>query len=354
MSPLLHGSPSPTLTKLYRALLDPAVTTAFVGAEQRKFSIHKALLLQHSEYFRSAYNSQMKEALEDTFVFNDIDSNVFQTFILWLYTNEILLGAGLLSLGDLRGAEGEAEEDDESTTSCGADHRNDSTLSEGWYEDLGDEEEGGEEAAENFGEDMIFESLTDEEWFHAIHDPDHHFAGDPEQLSSYQLRTLLMLQEKNVSYDAERIQWKALLAEKASAGDDEEAIITTALIDLYILADRFGVRELRVTTMDRLQEQCSDPSGNVVPFELVSRAFDNLPPSSPLRTWLVQVFASNWNPRDDDAERAESRRNLAKDFLLEVLAATASRINEQEVDMCYFDMCYFHEHETWEELKVCR
>ena len=244
MSPLLHGSPSRTLTRLYRALLDPAITTVFVGAERRKFSIHRALLLQRSEYIRSAYNSQMKEALEDTFVFIDIDSDTFQTFTLWLYTNEILLGAGLEPLAELPGADGEAEEDDESATSFDADHRDDTTLSEGWYEDLGDEEEGGEEAAENFGEDMISESLTEKEWFRAIHDPNHHFAGDPEQLSSYQLRTLLMLHEKNDSYDAERVQWKALLAEKASTSDDDEAIITTALIDLYILADRFGVREL--------------------------------------------------------------------------------------------------------------
>lgn len=304
--------------KTCRAILDPAITTVLVGTERRKFSIRKALLLDRSEYFRSAYNSQMKEALVDTFIFNNIDDDIFQAFMLWLYTVEIRVGAALDSLSELLKAEREAEEVDESVTSCDSDHRNDSTLSEEWYDDFGDgEEEDDDTTGDVAVEDMVFDSLTEKEWHRAIH-TGHHFAGDPEQLDRYQLQTLLTLHENDDSYEAERPQWRGLLAEKASMiQGGEEEMITAALIDLYILADRFGARGLRVTLMDRLHqvhEQGLDSFDNAASFRLVSRAFENFPPSSPLRTWLVHAFASDWNPQDDNAEREQARRDLPKNF----------------------------------------
>ena len=62
----------------------------------------------------------------------------------------------------------------------------------------------------------------------------------------------------------------------------------TLLLNHYIIADRFGVRDLRVAVINHLQNErdCRKEIPrveNLPSFEDVSRAFDNLRTTSPLR-----------------------------------------------------------------------
>lgn len=73
----------------YNAILDPTITTVLAGPTPRTFSIHKSLLLEHSDYFRRAYYSNSEEARNDLFTFADINASTFRAFVVWLYHGKV-------------------------------------------------------------------------------------------------------------------------------------------------------------------------------------------------------------------------------------------------------------------------
>lgn len=132
------------------------------------------------------------------------------------------------------------------------------------------------------------------------------------------------------------------------------------LFDLYILADRFDVKALRVRVIDHLQgERDGRPEGlgNLIPLNLVKKAFENLPEQSPLCRWLIYVFGYDWNPALDSAERAGARKDLPKDFIMQVMLLYGGRLHcpqYAEHRMVEPELCTYHEHETYQEVIACR
>jgi len=61
-----------------------ADVTIIVG--ERKFKAHKALLTARSQYFRSMFDSGMEESCKNEVEIDEADTDVFQTFLEFLYT----------------------------------------------------------------------------------------------------------------------------------------------------------------------------------------------------------------------------------------------------------------------------
>ena len=238
------------------------------------------------------------------------------------------------------------------------DERNDEVRNDMHVEsEYGEDSEPEEEYDEANGQHQVepYEDMDEEPEFPWL-SPErlvlYHVFGYPYQDSSdlddYQLQVLLKLENEEANYDSFRPKWEALLHTMR----DIQQEILTVLFDLFILADRVGVKALRVRVMDHLQAERSwrwDGWGNSIPFELVTKAFNNLPEQSTLCRWLIYVFAWDWKVDSDDANQAAARKTLPSPFLLGVLVLRESRMEGGALDQCYF-----HEHDTWDELKACR
>jgi hypothetical protein len=55
------------------------------GKDTATWTIPKALLSQHSEFFRAACNGPFKEGLENKITIPDVDARNSQVFVQWLY-----------------------------------------------------------------------------------------------------------------------------------------------------------------------------------------------------------------------------------------------------------------------------
>ncbi|KAL6158920.1 hypothetical protein ACJQWK_03387 [Exserohilum turcicum] len=66
-----------------------SIVTLKVGPELKKFRVHKALLLKHSEYFRKALRGSWTEAKEGVVKIDDIEPAVVNIFVHWLYTQSL-------------------------------------------------------------------------------------------------------------------------------------------------------------------------------------------------------------------------------------------------------------------------
>jgi hypothetical protein len=61
-----------------------------VGPQKQHYHLHKALLVHHSDYFRSAMNGSWKEAEDKLISLKDVETTAVEIFIHWLYTQQIL------------------------------------------------------------------------------------------------------------------------------------------------------------------------------------------------------------------------------------------------------------------------
>ena len=312
----------------------------------------------------------MKEAQENLFRFEDIDSDVFSAFVQWIYTSELFLGEPITSpIAQLLLKEDSPDENDGiDAESEGSDFDIESEPDEEYDEGPdtvpdegpGTDSNGRSDAGEASSEQKAI-------WYHLS------FDGDSSELNVYQLQVLLKLCN-NVHLEEElgefREKWEQLLEEKQKeseldpdAPDNyEHKSVFAQLIDIYILADRFTVPALRIKAINRLQHERDLRQrlrwlDRLPAFEDVSRAFENLPEASPLRAWLIHVFAYDWNPMADNAEQMAARKQPPKDFVMEMMLLNTSRLNyggQMDVDVFRFDLCFYHEHQAWDEIIACR
>ena len=63
--------------------------TIIVGKEKKAYHLHKDLLCFYSDYFRAALNGKFKEATERKLELPDVDTSLFDTFQVWLYTRDL-------------------------------------------------------------------------------------------------------------------------------------------------------------------------------------------------------------------------------------------------------------------------
>jgi len=62
-----------------------------VGHAKEAFIVHKTLLVNASDYFAKATSGEWHEARTDVYTFDDVNVQVFRTFLCWLYTGQIQL-----------------------------------------------------------------------------------------------------------------------------------------------------------------------------------------------------------------------------------------------------------------------
>ncbi|KEQ69509.1 hypothetical protein M436DRAFT_67171 [Aureobasidium namibiae CBS 147.97] len=65
------------------------VVTAIVGPDKKEFTVHRDLLVFYSDYFRAAFNGSFIEATNKKIDLLDVNQEVFEHFITWLYTRKI-------------------------------------------------------------------------------------------------------------------------------------------------------------------------------------------------------------------------------------------------------------------------
>lgn len=348
-----------------RLLLDAQITCILVGPDKQKFSVHKALLCDRTEYFRSAYNTGLKEAQEHLFTVEDIESAIFAVFVTWLYTSDIFLSPSWASPLQLEREAGS------STRSIEGPHIDDSEPRCSEDDDADDEDYENDEVWPEYSDDdeppeLEDGSLERQKIWCLIR-----FNGEAIDLDTHGLEVLLKLTEDQPHHGEYRSKWEQILVDKQNAinqnadegpeGHQPKSLFTT-LIELYILADRFGAQALRIKIITHLHDQRRRQKkiravASLPTFHDVARAFENLLPSSPLRFWLIDVFAYDWDPTADTATQVADRELLPKDFLIPVLTLNSSRLQHpgtMETPPFDLDLCYYHQHETWEELKACR
>ncbi|KAF2117668.1 hypothetical protein BDV96DRAFT_464751, partial [Lophiotrema nucula] len=60
-----------------------------VGPEKKAYTLHKALLVHHSGYFRGALSGDWVEAKEGTIHLEDVHTGAFNIFVNWIYAGQL-------------------------------------------------------------------------------------------------------------------------------------------------------------------------------------------------------------------------------------------------------------------------
>jgi hypothetical protein len=60
-----------------------------VGVEEKKYTLHKKLLLHHSSYFRGALSGNFKETDEGVIPLDDVQTDVFDIFVDYIYEKRL-------------------------------------------------------------------------------------------------------------------------------------------------------------------------------------------------------------------------------------------------------------------------
>ncbi|KXT15491.1 hypothetical protein AC579_3378 [Pseudocercospora musae] len=364
--------------------LDPNVTTIVAGSDRSRYAVHKALLCQKSGYFATAYNTSMKESSEDEFTISDVPDHAFRTLISWLYTGRVFLNPGQKST--LAGALAPSDTCDEAGVTKGTSEENagpeydnlgsdgDDSNIDGDYDDSDREDSDGSDDEMDHESDCEDEESRANEAAHASFDPQSEafkisgiFRGFSKafELDTYQLSCLVRLYEGSEAHHSFVNKCKRMLKNKLektvvdtvvlppNIGQQEEIEIYDRLVDIYILADRFDIQDLRINIMNIFQKHqaeqehhltdCTSPN-----LATISKACENLPSTSDLRLWLVHRMAF------ECPTEATELHALPKDFLVDVLATIAQNVKclWTKGDLPkYQDQCLCHAHQSLDEVK---
>ncbi|KAF2637680.1 hypothetical protein P280DRAFT_94140 [Massarina eburnea CBS 473.64] len=297
--------------------MGPETVKILVGRSLTPFTIHKSLIITHSEYFARAFSGRFKKPDENTMELAHIHEATFGLFTRWLYSqasrpiNTNPCGNALLLLKSLR----KRDEDTNKQDVYDVDSDMSVPIEEGLESDGTESTEDGES-----------ESDSD--------------TGEPV--------TGMVQEEERRAYDR----------------------VVDCLIDLYIFADAYETRRLRNDVMSMLlfldlqgyQYLHNDSHGCIVGsllyprFRHVIKAYDNLPDSSSMCRYILHTMAYNWHP-DADVPEDVPACELPTYFLAHMMMICVRRQWSEEVTRTLlqdvFDTCLYHEHDSVEEKDAC-
>ncbi|THY18955.1 hypothetical protein D6D01_07163 [Aureobasidium pullulans] len=121
--------------------------------------------------------------------------------------------------------------------------------------------------------------------------------------------------------------------------------------NLYIFADLVDMIALRRMIMTHIQ----DYEEGIPSYSAVKLGLMNLPESSPLRAWTLNVYISHWEPACDDhnaypTDTAGDPDNTLAAFMYRVARGLAVRESVHVGGcLCCTRNCGYHEHESKEE-----
>ncbi|KAF2470816.1 uncharacterized protein BDR25DRAFT_334361 [Lindgomyces ingoldianus] len=321
---------------------DQAILTIKVGKGEHpeSFSCHRELLRRCSGYFDRYFQAQGTSPYKNgdsSLELEDTHPDVFDAFMIWLYTGEIphhliegrkeepvvvngnhVNGNHVNGNHDTDGAStpDQKGDDDVDTVSWGITLDNDDTV-------VSDQQNGDASASESGAEKVPGEGESEKS---VPLPPTRSTVEKPEAPKE----TLCPCCSR--SY-----KWRSL-----------EGFLQRRFISLYIFANRYEIPSLRraVTiawqTNEEILQSMPDHS-NVI------AAYESLPPNSALCRYFLDMYSVYWNPEKDDEQMIALRPQLPQAFLFE-LATTLARGERPKIEK---EWCEFHEHEDEAEKKVC-
>ncbi|KAF1921400.1 hypothetical protein BDU57DRAFT_436694 [Ampelomyces quisqualis] len=312
---------------------DQTIITVKVGGKDypESFSCHRELLRRCSAYFDRCLEEKSSpyKSSGTTLELEDTSADVFDCFMLWLYTGFIphhLIEGGKevhppthaidLSKGESTIAPETNDADDVDAASWGIQLDNDSTAVDASAEAT---ESPTQATAEKVAGDNESEKS-------APSLP----ARNPTEKPELPKETLCPCCSRPY-------KWRGL-----------EGFLERRFIALYIFAHRYEVPALRRAVMLAWQTndeilQCMPDHSNVIV------AYESLPANSPLCLYFLDMYSVYWTPDRDNERMAALRSQLPQAFLFE-LVTTLARGERPKMEK---EWCEFHEHESEQEKKKC-
>jgi hypothetical protein len=126
------------------------------------------------------------------------------------------------------------------------------------------------------------------------------------------------------------------------ASDDEQPLGLIALVDLWLLGDRFQVPMLQNCVMDKIIPQPNDDT--VFELGLVEAAYENTTVGSPLRRVLLEILA--YQTALGEAEGVLFRKRFTVEILVDLVKEVASARKDKVLwgELPKRDKCFFHVH----------
>jgi hypothetical protein len=316
---------------------DQTIITIKVGGKEypESFSCHRELLRRCSPYFAKCLEEKSGSPYKDsntTLELNDTSPDVFDAFMLWLYTGFIphhLIEGGKevhppthainVNGGDSTTSTEQTESDDVDTASWGiALEDNETTTS--------DAPANGEAASSPTAANAEKVSGDTEVKEVAMVPPPRNPAEKPE-----------IPKETLCPCCSRPYKWRGL-----------EGFLERRFISLYVFAYRYAIPKLRRAVI--LAWQTNDEILQVMPdHSNVIAAYESLPPDTPLCRYFLDMYSVYWNPDRDDERTIALRSQLPQAFLFELVTMLA-RGERPKMEK---EWCEVHEHESEEEKKAC-
>jgi hypothetical protein len=315
---------------------DQTIITVKVGGKDypESFSCHRELLRRCSPYFNTCLEEKSDSPYEKsgtTLELDDTSPDVFDAFMLWLYTGFIphhLIEGGKevhppthavnVNGGDSASTTEQNESDDVDTASWGIALETDDAASD---TSPANAEPAASPApsAEKVPGDAEPEKVT-------VVPPPRNPAEKPE-----------IPKETLCPCCSRPYKWRGL-----------EGFLERRFISLYVFAHRYAIPKLRRAVL--LAWQTNDEILQVMPdHSNVIAAYESLPPDAALCRYFLDMYSVYWNPDRDDERTIALRSQLPQAFLFELVTMLA-RGERPKMEK---EWCEFHEHESEEEKKAC-
>ena len=327
-------------TPVREILYSPIVSVSLkVGDNLETFQLHRDLLCRESLYFRKAFNGSFRESEIKSSTLQDVRTDDFRIFAAWLYSGRLCF---------VPQTEGQ---------------------------EMSDESKGKDEAEDEKALSATIEIPLFAEWANsaATMSPVKPAASD----LNGPLRLPVVVQPGIDIVTTPQDQSDPIKEDEEPERNISDRPITWTwrmLVNLYILGDRLDVPQFRIDVIDIMGERLFES----LPFlPDVEHAFDNLPKSSPLLTFLIHAFAHY----EIFAQEPEAYESLPPEFLVGIIRTNAQRLPRSLCTACYKDavalvenydidvgfvskeedgapmhqdICHYHEHRNDEERAMCQ
>ncbi|EMD88008.1 hypothetical protein COCHEDRAFT_1183214 [Bipolaris maydis C5] len=335
--PFMNSKGATTLGHTFRNF-DQTIITVKVGGKENpeSFSCHRELLRRCSTYFNtcleekgnSPYNSSTS-----TLELEDTSPDVFDAFMLWLYT-------GFIPHHLIEGGK-EVHPPTHAISVNGSDNTSAPSTEQGegddvdtasWGIALDDETpaDGASVPAEATNSPTTTSAEKVQGEVEAEKPPVVLPPRNPAEKPEIPKETLCPCCSRPY-------KWRSL-----------EGFLERRFISLYVFAHKYSIPKLSRAVI--LAWQTNDEILQVMPdHSNVIAAYESLPPDAPLCRYFLDMYSVYWNPDRDDERTIPLRSHLPQAFLFELVTMLA-RGERPKMEK---EWCEFHEHETEEEKKAC-
>ncbi|KAA8619083.1 BTB domain containing protein [Pyrenophora tritici-repentis] len=335
--PFMNTKGATTLGHTFRNF-DQTIITIKVGSKDypESFSCHRELLRRCSPYFNTCLEEKTESPYKSsatTLELEDTHPDVFDAFMLWLYTGFIphhLIEGGKEIHPPTHAISVQGE--DSSSHTDGTDTEDVDTTSWGLGLDNDDAPAEATPApveAESTPAPAIAEKVPGD-----VPEPEKAAPVPPPRNPAEKHEAP---KETLCPCCSRPYKWRGL-----------EGFLERRFISLYVFAHRYAITRLRRAVL--LAWQTNDEILQVMPdHSNVIAAYESLPPDAPLCRYFLDMYSVYWNPDRDDERTIALRSQLPQAFLFE-LATVLARGERPKIEK---EWCEFHEHENEEDRKAC-